>query len=1360
MRRHVFTTTLVCLSTIALATACSDAPSSKTNGIGPVDASGLKDGINLGDAIKDGAKVDGVPDTGSDDVAMADMDDAEDAVADVAPTGCTADTDCVGKVEVKVCETAVCDVATGQCSAKTADDGATCAPGDACFQDGACQSGACTGKTAISCDDGNPCTDDSCVPATGCLKTNNTAACDDGDAATVGDKCMDGACMGGTATCANTKELNCADKIDDDCDGATDCADNECAADAGCKAVTKEANCADKIDDDADGKTDCDDNDCSVHDECKPVTNETNCTDGKDDDLDGTIDCADNDCANAVNCATPLKEANCTDKADDDKDGKIDCADNDCATDAACVAVASETDCGNKVDDDKDGATDCADNDCSAALACAVTVETDCGNKVDEDKDGKTDCADSDCAKAPACTAAATETNCTDKLDDDKDGLVDCNDGDCSANTACKVTCNVCAVNTKALDPKCDACAAAVCKADDFCCTDSWDSTCVNEVKQYCGKQCEGLCGDKKDNDGDLKTDCADNDCAADLACTATKTTTCTAAAAIACGASNSGSTADKAATKALDAYTCADGKASQETGPEYTYEFTAECDGPVTVSVQKTSTKAGFLDLFILDAAKGCAGTSCLAHGVMAGTAGKATVTAKKGAKYFVVVDGFADFSGEFSLKIACGCAGGKEVNCGDKVDNDTDGTTDCADADCVATLACTPSSETSCTNKVDDDKDGKIDCADGDCAVNAACAPTSETNCTDKVDNDKDGKLDCLDADCVKDLACAPTTVEGNCTNKVDDDKDGKVDCADSDCTGKTGCMCKADFTLTTGSTDSWNNAGTGSTKVVNDYVCKDGTATNETGSEYTYGFTSDCDGDLTVTVSKKTSGAGYLDLFILDGTKPCGGTSCIGHALMGTTTASKTLPVTKGEKLLIVVDGYQNFSGDYSIKSTCAKKELNCKDKKDNDADGKTDCADTDCAADAACKVAPEANCTDKVDNDKDGKTDCADTDCATTAACKNPTTEISCVDKVDNDKDGKTDCADSDCTADVACKTPTVETLCSDGKDDDKDGKIDCADSDCVGKAACTCKGDFPLACGGSDSFGNANPGSTKVVNEYVCKDGSVSNETGSEYTYDFTATCDGDVTVTLTKTSAASNKFLDLFVLDGDKVCAGTSCLAHSLMASNTATLKFKGVKGKAYRIVVDGYDGYSGNYTLKVACGCAPTTEANCTNKVDDDKDGKVDCADSDCATNAACAAPQCKDDTVIAMGCSTTDNWSNNGEGSTDAVDSYTCADAPGQTFSSETGAEYSYTFTADCTGTATVKLTKTSDKSKYLDLFILDGSKPCAGASCTAHALMFSNTATASFPATKGQKFHVVVDGFQNFSSDYEIVSSCACK
>ncbi len=69
----------------------------------------------------------------------------------------------------------------------------------------------------------------------------------------------------------------------------------------------------------------------------------------------------------------------------------------------------------------------------------------------------------------------------------------------------------------------------------------------------------------------------------------------------------------------------------------------------------------------------------------------------------------------------------------------------------------------------------------------------------------------------------------------------------------------------------------------------------------------------------------------------------------------------------------------------------------------------------------QVPPEV-CDDGLDNDGDGHTDCADSDCiGQTGPCEGTCeqSETTCNDFFDNDGDGAADCADSDCFGDPSC-----------------------------------------------------------------------------------------------------------------------------------------------------------------------------------------------------------------------------------------------------------------------------------------------------------------------------------------------------
>jgi hypothetical protein len=135
-------------------------------------------------------------------------------------TGCVTNADCNDNNACNGIETCV----TGTCVAGTAlncDDGnvcttdscvpasgcahanntVSCTDGNACTTADTCAGGVCVGGAAPNCDDSNPCTNDSCVPASGCAHANNTAACSDGNLCTTGDVCAGGTCSGAPVSC-------------------------------------------------------------------------------------------------------------------------------------------------------------------------------------------------------------------------------------------------------------------------------------------------------------------------------------------------------------------------------------------------------------------------------------------------------------------------------------------------------------------------------------------------------------------------------------------------------------------------------------------------------------------------------------------------------------------------------------------------------------------------------------------------------------------------------------------------------------------------------------------------------------------------------------------------------------------------------------------------------------------------------------------------------------------------------------------------------------------------------------------------------------------------------------------------------
>ena|GEM_PF-2198228 len=200
------------------------------------------------------------------------------------------------------CTADACDPATGACLTPDAEDGTACTTSDLCRGDGTCQSGACDAPVVVTCDDGDPCTDDSCDPATGACLTPDAedgTTCDDLDACTSDDRCTAGQCGGSAVSPC------CADSL---CEEGEDCACGGCAEVARCRCP--------------DGDVDGDDR-CADEDNCDDVAN----ADQLDTDDDGAGDACDTDDDDDGvpddEDANPLDETFCRDA---DEDGCDDCA--------------------------------------------------------------------------------------------------------------------------------------------------------------------------------------------------------------------------------------------------------------------------------------------------------------------------------------------------------------------------------------------------------------------------------------------------------------------------------------------------------------------------------------------------------------------------------------------------------------------------------------------------------------------------------------------------------------------------------------------------------------------------------------------------------------------------------------------------------------------------------------------------------------------------------------------------------------------------------------------------------------------------------------------------------------------------
>jgi hypothetical protein len=283
-------------------------------------------------------------------------------------TGCQQDANCAtGHCVRGVCCASACD-SPNECQTS---EGATCADGVTCVYPKAEDTG--------QCDDGNPCTDDSCDEKSGCVHNNNNASCDDGDACTIDDACIDGECKGGSA-------LDCNDEID--------CSDDYCDSNTGCVHTPNDWLC--------DDQNDCTDDSCDpetgdAKTGCVHANNEAWCEDG--------VYCTTGDACSDGECI-PGPDRSCD-------DGNV-CHTGTCTEDLGCVYVA------NTDADTCDDGNPCTDGDHCVNGQCTSTTPHVCTDEYP--------CTDNSCDPQDTTGDPCRTTN----------NQASCNDGDlCTTNDVC-----------------------------------------------------------------------------------------------------------------------------------------------------------------------------------------------------------------------------------------------------------------------------------------------------------------------------------------------------------------------------------------------------------------------------------------------------------------------------------------------------------------------------------------------------------------------------------------------------------------------------------------------------------------------------------------------------------------------------------------------------------------------------------------------------------------------------------------------------------------------------------------------------------------------------------------------------------
>ena len=240
--------------------------------------------------------------------------------------------------------------------------------------------------------------------------------------------------------------------------------------------------------------------------------------------------------------------------------------------------------------------------------------------------------------------------------------------------------------------------------------------------------------------------------------------------------------------------------------------------------------------------------------------------------------------------------------------------------------------------------------------------------------------------------------------------------------------------------------------------------------------------------------------------------------------------------------------------------------------------------------------------------------------------------SCQPCEDADCDDGDPCTRDGCAADGSgcAHEPEVERDCSNGVDDDCDLAVDCDDSDCAALPLCAtgCPTAEPVVL----SCGEASGGLRLVdaaLREYGCLDAPAP---GPEAVFHFVPEADSTLRVTVDAEPAA---YAGVAVLEG--ACDGTACTAWRSVEEGPLVLNV--AAGADYYFVVDALVGGVVELAgLWLECSAGEV----CDSGEDDDWDGLVDCADSDCGDAAGCEA--------VEESCA--DGFDNDADGKVDCAD------------------------------------------------------------------------------------------------------------
>lgn len=356
------------------------------------------------------------------------------------------------------CVTVSCEPSTGACIEKSLA-GASCTDGNLCTLNDTCDDGGQCVGVSLGCEDEDPCTEDSCVPSTGtCLfEPSSGSSCSDGDVCTTGDVCSSGVCQGEDKLCddGNPCTIDSCDPETGscvsvptpelDCDDANACTSGD-MCDANGLCLGQAISCEDE---NPCTGSQCDPTEGCVYDPLEIPCDDGNACTGPDLCNGGACEPPALVCDDGVSCTvdTCNQEGGCVHEVDQEAcDDQNPCTSDACEPSAGCIfSPLSSGGCDDEsactLEDSCVGGACIGKNiDCEDGVACTINSCDPLAGCVLESDAGACDdgnpCTDEICDEEAGCLSEDNDANCEDGSD--------CTEGDLCSQGACQPGNNSC----------------------------------------------------------------------------------------------------------------------------------------------------------------------------------------------------------------------------------------------------------------------------------------------------------------------------------------------------------------------------------------------------------------------------------------------------------------------------------------------------------------------------------------------------------------------------------------------------------------------------------------------------------------------------------------------------------------------------------------------------------------------------------------------------------------------------------------------------------------------------------------------------------------------------------------------------